>query len=221
MVLFSGSQALAGGPTSVLIVSPESLQSRALYFSDRKYDYLAILLGEAGVGQEKVPPGLGVGAGRQLNVTWMVHDVQPWRVDQVFPDTPGSKEVWIHTSTDIPASYNGYWHRAKRPGELRTLLHELGVMGKKSPEGSSPIFPSPEKTGAPAAAHPGTDSTAPAAAATASRGEGTDWWWALPGLVAGAAAALLLRPLVIGLPETLSATRRRRETGPRQELRDL
>ncbi|MEV3860293.1 hypothetical protein AB0J38_39065 [Streptomyces sp. NPDC050095] len=202
-------------------MSPESLQSKSLYFSDKAYDQLSALLGESDMGQETVPPGLGVAAGRQLNVTWMIHDVQPWRVDRVYPDTPRSMDVWIHTSTSVPKSYNGYWHKAQKPAELRALLRKLGVMGKRVPGGVSPIFPTPETSAAPAVADPGTDATAPAATASTSQGGGTDWWWALPGLAAGAAAALLLRPLLIRLPETFAPARGRREPGPRQELRDM
>ncbi|WP_428952754.1 hypothetical protein [Streptomyces sp. cg35] len=221
MVLWSGSQALAGGPTSVLVVSPESKQSASLYFSDKEYGRLSSLLGEPGEGQEKVPPGLGVGAGRQLNMTWLLHDVQPWRVDRVYPDTPGSKEVWIHTSTDIPEKFSGYWHTAQKPDELRSLLHRLGVMGKRAPGGAPPVFPSSEISGTPAAAAPGAAATASATSAATARGSGIDWWWAVPCAGAGAAAALLLRPLVMRLPETLASSRRRRESGPRQELRDI
>ncbi|MFI6880111.1 hypothetical protein ACIBL6_42375 [Streptomyces sp. NPDC050400] len=213
MILLGASQASAGGPTSVLVVSPESQESAALYFSDKEYGRLTSLLGRPDQ-KEELPPGLGVGAGRQLNVTWMIHDVQPWRLDRVYPDTPGSKEVWIHTSTDMPELSTGHWHKAEQPAALRALLRKLGVMGKKSEGGAAPVFPAPgrdQEAATPATSH----------SAVTTRSGDTDWWWAVPGLVAGAAMALLLRPLVIRLPQTVASIRQRKDTGPRQELRDI
>ncbi|MYW68427.1 hypothetical protein GTY65_30780 [Streptomyces sp. SID8379] len=211
LLLLGAPQALAGGPTSALVVSPESKESRALYFTDKEYGELSEQLGDTAPGQSELPPGLSVGAGRQLSVTWLIHDIQEWRVDRVYPDTPKSKEVWIHTATDLPKT-EGYWHRARHPDQLRTLLHKLGVMGRTSPGGAAPVYP------APAAAGSVTDGSA----VPARDHDGVDWWWAIPGLVAGAALALLVRPLVARVPRAVASMRlRHREPGPRQELRDL
>jgi hypothetical protein len=230
-MLLSASGASAGGPTSVLVVSPESGQSASLYFSDKKYGPLESLLGEPDQGRREEPPGLGIGAGRQLNVTWLVHDVLPWRVDRVYPDSPGTKDVWIHTATHVPDSYNGYWHKAQKPAELRALLKDLGVMGERSRKGGSPIFPAPWQSpdrsmealgGAPAPAADSRDAgQSPGARASAARaGEGTDWWWAIPGLAAGAALALVLRPLADRLPRRRGTGGTPPDTGPRQQLID-
>ncbi|MFI7384555.1 hypothetical protein [Streptomyces sp. NPDC049813] len=223
MMLFGARQALAGGPTSVLVVSPESKESASLYVSDKAYGRLNDLLGQPGDAQEELPPGLGVGAGRQLNVTWLLHDVQPWRIDRVYPDTPGSAAVWIHTSTSISATYKGYWHKAQRPTELRSLLRALDVMGRRSPGGAPPIFPSRDSSDAQAAQVPGTAVKGANAAASppAAVSGDTGWGWGLAGLAAGAVAALVLRPLVTHLPKSLASVYRRRERGPRQELRDV
>ncbi|MFH8731719.1 MULTISPECIES: hypothetical protein [unclassified Streptomyces] len=230
-LLLSASGASAGGPTSVLVVSPESGQSASLYFSDKRYGPLETLLGEPGQGRREEPPGLGIGVGRQLNVTWLVHDVLPWRVDRVYPDSPGTKDVWIHTATHVPDSYNGYWHKAQKPAELRALLKDLGVMGERSQKGGSPIFPAPWQSpdrskealgGAPAPAADSRDAGQSAGArASASRaGEGTDWWWAIPGLAAGAALALVMRPLAGRLPRRRGTGETPPDTGPRQQLID-
>ncbi|WP_328754668.1 hypothetical protein OHA28_21680 [Streptomyces sp. NBC_00269] len=230
-MLLSASGASAGGPTSVLVVSPESGQSASLYFSDKKYGPLESLLGKPDQGRREEPPGLGIGAGRQLNVTWLVHDVLPWRVDRVYPDSPGTKDVWIHTATHVPDSYNGYWHKARKPAELRALLKDLGVMGARSEKGGSPIFPvpwqSPDRSkealgGAPAPAADGRDagpSEGARASAVGSHG-GVDWWWAIPGLVAGAALALVLRPLADRLPGRRGTGGTPPDAGPRQQLID-
>lgn len=55
-MLLSASGASAGGPTSVLVVSPESGQSASLYFSDKKYGPLESLLGEPDQGEGRSRP---------------------------------------------------------------------------------------------------------------------------------------------------------------------
>ncbi|MGW3413633.1 hypothetical protein [Streptomyces sp. NPDC000888] len=225
VVLLSAPAATAGGPTSVLVVSPESEESAALYYSDKEYGELQSLLGEPGRGTPEEPPGLGVGSGRQINVTWLVHDVSPWRVDRVYPDTEGGGAVWIHTATNVPKSMNGYWHKAGQPDEVRTLFKELGVLGKSTGEGSLADYPAPWQMTEDASASPAPAEQSGTTAA-ATTGDGTDWWWAIPGAATGAVLALALRPLLPGVARRLSPARRReerekREPGARQELIDL
>ncbi|MFF4348105.1 hypothetical protein [Streptomyces sp. NPDC001530] len=204
-VLLGAPSAMAGGPTSVLVVSPESAESASLYYSDKEYEELTRLLGEPGAGTREEPPGLGAAAGHQLNVTWLVHDVSPWRVDRVYPDSPRSKDVWIHTTTDLP-SMNGYWHKAEHPAQVRALFKKLGVLGKPSSEGGGGILPAPLQTPDDSGTTPTpTEQPRTTTAARATTDNGTDWWWAIPGAAAG---ALLAR---VRLP---------RKGEPRQELLD-
>ncbi|MFD3311020.1 hypothetical protein [Streptomyces sp. NPDC058656] len=228
LVVMCAPTAAAGGPTSVLVVSPESGQSAALYASKEEYGELQRLLGASDSGTREEPPGLGVGSGRQINVTWMLHDVSPWRVDRVYPETPRTKDVWIHTAANVPESMNGHWHRAEQPAAVRALLKKLGVLGESSGEGAGAIYPAPWETTEDAAAAPAPEpgSTERSGAATDASAtapdDGTDWWWAIPGLVTGAVLALGLRPFVGRLPGVRQLGRRRvREAGPRQELRDV
>ncbi|MEV0438035.1 hypothetical protein AB0I84_24025 [Streptomyces spectabilis] len=177
MALFLGTaDASAGGPTSVIVTSPESTETASLYYADEEYDRLESLLGHLGKdteGTRERPPGLGVGAGRQINVTWLVHDVRPWRVDRVYPG--GKGPVWIHTSTDVE-SMTGTWHKAARPGALRALLKSLHVLGKPSDGGSAGISPStPYRAGTAPTAKPAPDT-------------GWGWPWVIPGAGAGALA---------------------------------
>ncbi|UQT56769.1 hypothetical protein M4V62_17615 [Streptomyces durmitorensis] len=227
-------QAVAGGPTSVLVVSPESGQSTALYVSEKEYGELERCLGtigDIGKGRREQPPGLDMGDGsRQINVTWMVHDVQPWRVDRAYPvasgskDGKGAKAVWIHTTTDVD-SMTGTWHKAEDPARLTALFKKLGVMGASADGGNQAIPPrtdaDPPPTTAPEAAGPGQAATA--RADDASGDSGTDWWWAAGGVAAGAAGALLLRGPLTKRRSFLVSLRGRRshEDGPRQELRDV
>ncbi|MGC3002468.1 hypothetical protein ACPF8X_29860 [Streptomyces sp. G35A] len=227
LLVWGAAPAAAGGPTSVLVVSPESEETAALYYADEEYGELERLLGPPGTGTRDKPPEAGLAPGRLINVTWMVHDVTPWRVDRVFP-ADGGGDVWIHTSAQLTEPAEGRWHRAEHPSELRKLLKGLGVMGGRSGAGSySGVYPAPWETGAAGssgAAPPASGTERDTAAASEERtapvrGDGgTDWWVAaVPAGVAGAALALVLRPYVVRVP----LIRRRGEPGPRQELRDL
>ncbi|MGN9792169.1 hypothetical protein ACTMTU_13890 [Streptomyces sp. OZ13] len=214
--------AAAGGPTSVFLTSPESGETASLYYSDKEYGTLTDLLGPTGSdGTKERPPSLDMAMGtRQITVTWMVHDVDPWRVDRLYPGE-ARDTVWIHTSTESGGE-QGTWHTAQRPGELVELLRELGLMGEKSPSGGGAAgYPAPWEQDAGAteeasaespATPPAEDRPRPAAAATATTG----WWWSIPGLAAGAALALLLSRLLPSFP----LRRGTGDPGPRQELLD-
>ncbi|MFJ7075980.1 hypothetical protein [Streptomyces sp. NPDC098781] len=205
-------------------MSPESTETAALYYSDEEYGELERLLGAQGEGTRDKPPEAELTAARQINVTWMAHDVSPWRLDRVYPAHKG-QDVWIHTAADLDITANGAWHRADHPSQLRALFKKLGLMGEPSSAGHAAIPPGAESPGTEegAADSPSTSAadsvdavTAVSPAASGSR-EGTDWWWALPGAAAGAVLALVLRPYVTRLP----LERLRGEPGPRQELRDV
>lgn len=201
----------------MLMASPESGETASLYYSDEEYEELKRLLGPPGAGTRTRPPEAELLAARQINVTWMLHDVSPWRLDQVFPSAD-SGEVWIHTVEDVPESVNSFWHRTDHPAQLRALLKDLGLMGKASGEGHA-IFPAPgqEATADARAAVPEAVETPASASPSATADDGTGWWWALPGLAAGAVLALVLRPFAL----RMRWERPRREPGPRQELRDV
>ncbi|WHM41262.1 hypothetical protein [Streptomyces sp. BPTC-684] len=222
--LLAAPAAHAGGPTSVLIVSPESAQTAARYNSDADYSALMTLLGRPNQGQKERPPSLDAAMrSRQINVTWMVHDMAPWRLDRVFT-SDDTTTVWIHTAADVPRTFNGYWHRAQRPAELRALLKKLGVMGPVTGSGSTGVAPQ-EWTTPPVEPEQG-QGREETATITAGKNVSTDstatgWWWALPGLTIGAALALLIRPWATRLPATVATSWRGRDDGPRQELRDV
>ncbi|MEV0489367.1 hypothetical protein [Streptomyces atratus] len=217
--------ASAGGPTSVLVTSPDSGEATALSVSDPRYARLRALLGPASDGAKKQPQSLDGAVGtRQINVTWMVHDLEPMRTDRVFPgDDPDT--VWIHTASEVPYTYRGYWHRAKKPTELAALFKQLGLLGKKNSEAAyGALFPQPWEDRAagpaPALRPAASASAAPAAAGAPGSSDRFDGvWWAVPGLVAGAALALALRSLAARRGG--GGGRYGRESGPRQELLDL
>ncbi|MFI1398934.1 hypothetical protein [Streptomyces sp. NPDC020681] len=221
--------AVAGGPTSVLVTSPESGETASLYYSDKDYEALLTLLGDGPTkGQTDRPPSLDMAVGsRQINVTWLAHDVSPWRVDQAYPsDRPGT--VWIHTSTEM-GSRKGYWHQARQPKQLTALFAELGLMGEKNGGQGVAQFPPAwdEAQGEEQGEGQGAESAAPQqegrqqTAAATSTDTSAGWWWAIPGLAAGAVLALLVRPLASRLPRPpFGRNDGTRDPGPRQQLLD-
>jgi len=91
--------ASAGGPTSVMITDPASGRATALYYTDSCYAEIEALLA-AGETVEGEPPGRRGGV---VNLTWMVHDVEPWRSQQLYPDAAGGPLVVTH-GTEIMAT---------------------------------------------------------------------------------------------------------------------
>jgi hypothetical protein len=206
--------ASAGGPTSVLLVAPGSRRTAALYNSDREYAALERLLGTPAGGSREQPPEADLMAADQINVTWMVHDVMPWRLDRVHRMARG-KDVWVRRTQDVEQQTNGTWYRVARPAELRALFDHLGLSGgpTATPGADGGMQAAPQDP----AAGPEAAASAPPARASSGPGAGTGWWWAVPGAVAGAVLALGLRPVVGRRPWD----RLRGEPGPRQELRDV
>ncbi|GAA0689235.1 hypothetical protein AB0900_01975 [Streptomyces cellulosae] len=203
--------ATAGGPTSVLIVSATTGKTASLYYADKRYTELERLLGPMHQGTRTEPPRLATASGQQINVTWMIHDVTPWRVDQIaLPD--GSQDAWIHTSTRITDGGDGAWHPAKQPARLRALLAQLGVTATGASAPAAQPAPREDLHMAPA----------PAAAPTTDDGsDGALWWWAVPGLAAGAVLALVLRPYALRGAAAVRDRRNRGDDGPRRQLLDV
>lgn len=217
--------AVAGGPTSVLITSPESAETASLYFSDAEYEALSKQLDGQGMGalpegRTKRPASMDSAVGsRQINVTWMIHDVQPWRLDQVYPSEDLST-VWIHTSTDIQGTETGVWHKAKQPAALRALLKRIGVMGEK--KGHGVAVPPIGGTDDAAAVDTPVEQQARPAVSVASAGGTDGWWWAIPALGAGVVLGLVLRPLAGRLPRPpFGRGGNGPEAGPRRQVPDM
>ncbi|GAA1153783.1 hypothetical protein [Nocardioides aquiterrae] len=182
----------AGGPTSVLVTDPATGRVAALYFSDAAYAGLDRILadGERLAGE---PGGLGAA----LNVTWLIHDVEPWRTQRVFLGAEGGPVVATYGTEAMRNAGDVVWTRPADGQALRNLVQ--GVLA-----------------GAPASAAPPPSASRPAADPVVRERVVTEtaWWslagwrWAVVGLVAGAGAALLV------------TRRRTRDPEPRQVLID-
>ena len=176
----------AGGPTSVLITRPGQ-SAGALYYDDAAYDALLGLLPADATRGEPLAPG---GSGADYTLTWMVHDVMPWRFDRVHVDPDGS--AWVATS--FSAKDTGGWVEVAEPDGLAALLTQV-LDDSVAPEVVSiPAGAGPDPAPAPAVAEPGSTWFAL-----------TGWRWVVPGVLLG---------LVVGAV----AARRSRDEEPRQVL---
>jgi hypothetical protein len=185
--------ATAGGPTSALLSVPGEGKTASLYYTDPEYDALAGLVGIEGASGagESDRSGGGHESGPGVTVTWLIHDVTPWRVDRIYPDGEGG--AWVASQVagesgsiwDSPVS----WHRPESGRELMRLLDRLGVGRAASAAGDfdgvagAPVSPA---SAAEAAADPVTTASATPTDDPAVAGI----WWALGGLVVGVLAAL-------------------------------
>jgi hypothetical protein len=170
----------AGGPTSVLMTNPNLGRATALHIQNPDYDRLFAAVGEQVTGPEQPPSG--VGSSDEVRLTWLIHDMQIWRIDRVH--LTGGDGIWLETVIDITDSGDVFdrparWHRAKDDKVLTALLTNAGLLGTDPVSSSAP---KPIDT-----SHPTAASSAPAQPTSPIVAA------AFGGLVLGAAGSLLLR----------------------------
>jgi hypothetical protein len=199
--------AWAGGPTSVLLVSPTTERAAALYTSDPAYGELETLLDASGEAVGEPPTG----AGQYVTVTWLVHDVSIWRIDRVLLDPADGVRVVTSTgdgtSTDLSEGLwpgesgrpGATWHRPADQAALAALFDRLGLLDPASADapGDRAVVTAAELR---AAATPPTPAPEPEA-----RGDGV-WWWAGAGALAGGLGAVLGLRASAGLRHRLLPT---------------
>jgi hypothetical protein len=145
--------AAAGGPTSVLVTVPGEGRSTALYYTDTAYDRLGEAVGIDGDVQRTPDPG-GLETETPITLTWLIHDVTPWRVDRVYVGPDGT--TWVSTQVSVGggslAEVEPVWHRAGR--ELAAILEQVLPAGNGF-EKDTVLDTRPE----PAAPEPAAEST--------------------------------------------------------------
>ena len=201
-VLSWAAPATAGGPTSAILSVPGEGKTASIYYTEPEYNQLGELLGttnSSAVSGEVDTSGQSHESGPGVTVTWLIHDVDPWRVDRVYPAQSGAPWIATQTVGEDGGIWNSpvVWHQPENGGRLMALLDDLGV-GEAARAAddfagvSGAQEPAPaESASAPADVEP--------AAAEPTRSTGT--WWALGGVLAGVLA-------------TLGATRLRRRERP-------
>ncbi|MFC7489298.1 MULTISPECIES: hypothetical protein [unclassified Knoellia] len=174
--------AVAGGPTSVLLANYETGRSAAALNGSSDYTDLQSILGDENPPTAaKAPSALSESAKPTVRMVWLIHDVSPWRIDNVHLD---GGDVWVETYLN-PGGADPYagtptWHQPTRGAELVTVLTTLGVVGAGSSAADAAA------AGLGALATQATDTTV-AAPAT-----GAPWWLAVTLAVLGIAFGAIL-----------------------------
>jgi hypothetical protein len=206
--------ASAGGPTSVLLVVPGAGQTASLYTGSPEYEQLAGLVGAYDPATSEGKAGShesGVG----VTLTWLIHDVQVWRVDRVYLDAAGGP--WISTQAtfgdgniwDAPE----VWHAPDDGKELTALLDRLLDTDSVSTE--LPVGPEAAAAQPDTGSGTATGTDAKDATQTVAAGEtrwGVTGLVGLVGLALGAAMTLLaLRSLPFRRAATADAAPARQD----------
>jgi hypothetical protein len=178
--------AAAGGPTSVLLASPFADAAAGLYYTDPDYSRLQILLGGPDLPTGAPPPPAAAGS-PYVTATWLIHDVDAWRIDRIFLVGDGVWVVSELSGESGPLTGDGMypgqtgnaaavWHRPTDPAALIALLGAHGL---------TPGSARPDATVEPPANGASAVSAAAAARGTADTPVATGWFWAIGGLLAG------------------------------------
>jgi hypothetical protein len=200
LLVLSAPPASAGGPTSVLVVNYEGARAAGALTGSTAYADLEKALDPytPPTGERTSPASF---MATQVRLTWMIHDVTPWRVDAVIID---GDDVWVETAMDSGTG-DGLFnvpsvrHRPRDPALLMSTLGALGVLGEKPagsarPEASAPA-PAPDAAAADTVSAARTTGAATGApTATGSPVTAAVPWW---GTTAAAVLALGLG-LVLG-----------------------
>ncbi|MDC5697877.1 hypothetical protein OO014_11450 [Intrasporangium calvum] len=129
--------ARAGGPTSVLVVNHEEATAAAAVTGSTVYDALVRSLDAMSppAGEQR-PPADSMAA--SLRLTWLIHDVTPWRVDGLVID---GQDVWVSTTMSSGTAelfeQDAVWHRPADARLLLATLTSLGAIGD-SPTSAQP-----------------------------------------------------------------------------------
>jgi len=128
--LWAAGPAAAGGPTSVLLSVPGEGRTASLYYSDADYQALSELVGLLGPADSSSASQGSHQTGDVVTLTWLIHDVQVWRVDRVYLGGPDG--AWVQTQQDSSGGSiweaPAVWHRAgaQLPALLARVLPETG-----------------------------------------------------------------------------------------------
>jgi hypothetical protein len=168
----------------VLLSVPGEGRTASLYYTDAAYDELADLVGAFDGPRAVDSSGLSHESGNGVTVTWLIHDVTPWRVDRIYLQGVGAP--WI-ASQVMEGDTESVWDRPvvwQQPAdgrELTQLLNSLGVgRAGTAAEPASPVQPNtivPADVGPAPTSAPPTDTSGPSVRDSA--------WWGVAGLAGG------------------------------------
>ena len=170
----------AGGPTSVLITQPGAERATALYYTSAEYTQLERLLeSDFDLGATHS----GTRDAETYNLTWMIHDTQPWRMDSVMVARDGG--VYVRTvGTDQAIGseiVDTKLSRVVQGPELAAFLEKVLGQTTAGPSASPVAQPVIDQQPAAAPAEPATRWLSLAG-----------WRWVVPGVLGGLLVGLVV-----------------------------
>ena len=141
-VWWSVGTASAGGPTSVIMVNPDTGRAAALHTTNTRYGRLvdAVRAYHPPTGPATRPTSVPDCTGCQVRLTWLIHDMQVWRIDRVHV-TPDDG-VWLESVSDETggdvSARTGVWQRPYDATALLGLLDDLGVTAASAGDAGGP-----------------------------------------------------------------------------------
>jgi hypothetical protein len=173
----------------VFLSAPGTGQTASLYYTDAEYDELGRLVGEnqSSPASGTDSPGAGRGRGPSITVTWLLHDVEPWRVDTIYLE--GKAGPWISTQSSFSGSIwdaSVVWHQPTEAKRLIQLLGELGLTEQETAGSSSDADAGSRVV----TSEPRTQTPQSVREEPAGSPWQTDAGWAAAGLVVGALLTL-------------------------------
>ncbi len=197
LLVASAPPASAGGPTSVLAVDYDGSRAAGALTGSPAYANLEKALDAYNAPTGDARPAASFMDAR-VRLTWLIHDVTPWRVDAVIVD---GDDVWVETSMNLADGKDLFQapavlHRPKDTALLLATLTSLGVYGDTRPSPTSTSSPTARPVAAARVA-----AVLPTTVAGAAPGA-VPWW-------ATTAAAVL----ALGLGVALGRWRSRADSG--------
>jgi hypothetical protein len=116
------------------MTNPESGRASALHIANADYDRLYAAVGAEATGDPAPPTGLSSGE-EEVRLTWLIHDMQIWRIDRVHLTRQDG--IWIETVVEHNGDGDVFdrpsrWHRANDEQALTSLLVSAGLVGADS-----------------------------------------------------------------------------------------
>ena len=191
LLVLAAPPASAGGPTSVLVVNYDGNRASAALTGSTLYSDLETALDPSTTPSgEKLAPAAFMNT--PIRLTWMIHDVTPWRVDAI---SIVGTDVWVETTADAGSGQSLFEtptirHRAKDAGLLVATLTALGVYGQQNESPSATPSPTRPAVAAAAASDAVAVDVAPTVAPATEDLSSIPWW---------ATAAIAVLALGIGV----------------------
>lgn len=146
-VWWSAGAASAGGPTSVIMVNPGTGRAAALHTTDPRYPQLVEAVGayHSPTGSATRPRSVTDCSGCEIRLTWLIHDMQIWRIDRVHLTSDDG--IWLESVSDESGgdvfARTGVWQRPQDATALLGLLDAGGVSASSAGGAAPDAAPDP------------------------------------------------------------------------------